>query len=127
VVRDHVQKSVQVKVRPSFISCLTGSNFRIETNCWRIILIEPDDIIPCDGILIAGQGVKCDESSPAGETIAAVKKTYYNLARLHPDCFMVAGSRVVEGTGRYLVVAAPEATSRKDLTSMPSIILSFKY
>jgi Ca2+-transporting ATPase len=33
-----------------------------------IICLEPGDITPADGILIDGQGVKCDESSVTGQT-----------------------------------------------------------
>lgn len=86
----------------------------------EIVLIEPGDTIPCDGILIAGKGIKCDES--AGLSDAVIKKTYCSCAQLHPDCFMISGSRVTDGTGRYVVIAAPESTTtaldHRNLTSM---------
>ena len=93
-----------------------------------IALLEPGEIVPCDGIFLSGHNVKCDESSATGES-DAIKKISYDqclqlrqkalgdrlpsndpekgdgLEGLHTDCFMVSGSKVLEGVGRYVVVA----------------------
>lgn len=78
-----------------------------------VLLVEPGDIIPADGIFISGHAVKCDESSATGES-DLLKKTPGDEA-LHAinareplkkiDPFMLSGGKVVEGVGRMLVTA----------------------
>ncbi|KAF9528670.1 E1-E2 ATPase-domain-containing protein [Crepidotus variabilis] len=79
-----------------------------------IALIEPGEIIPCDGIFISGHNVKCDKTGITGES-DAVKKLRYSddidLHRksdgqdaIHTDCFMISGAKVLEGVGKYLIV-----------------------
>ena len=41
-----------------------------------IALLEPGDIIPCNGIFVSGHNVKCDESGATGES-DAIKKVAY--------------------------------------------------
>lgn len=78
-----------------------------------ILLIEPGDVIPADGIFISGHGVKCDESSATGES-DLLKKTPGDealraiearepLKKIDP--FMLSGGKVTEGVGRMLVTA----------------------
>ncbi|KAF9234120.1 hypothetical protein BU15DRAFT_65976 [Melanogaster broomeanus] len=55
-----------------------------------IAILEPGEIVPCDGIFLSGHNVKCDESAATGET-DAIKKA--------------PGSKVLEGVGRYVVIA----------------------
>jgi Ca2+-transporting ATPase len=78
-----------------------------------VICLEPGDIIPADGILIDGQGVKCDESSVTGESDLLRKtpgdKAYRaveqndDLKKMDP--FIMSGSKVEEGMGTFLVTA----------------------
>ena len=78
-----------------------------------IALVEPGEIIPCDGVFLAGHNVKCDESGATGESDAIRKVGYEECKRLerkgeapaHTDCFMVSGSKVLEGYGSYVVIA----------------------
>ncbi|TFK60946.1 hypothetical protein BDN72DRAFT_937594 [Pluteus cervinus] len=82
-----------------------------------IALVEPGEIIPCDGIFLGGHNVKCDESGATGESDAIKKVTYDECLSLrqkalsdpgadaHIDCFVVSGSKVLEGVGRYVIVA----------------------
>ena len=84
-----------------------------------IALLEPGEIVPCDGIFLSGHNVKCDESAATGETDAIKKAPYsYCIERRHvqspqketssmshTDCFIISGSKVLEGVGRYVVVA----------------------
>ncbi|KAI6037756.1 Ca-transporting ATPase [Pisolithus marmoratus] len=99
-----------------------------------IALLEPGEIVPCDGIFLSGHNVKCDESAATGETDAIKKAPYSHCIALkdarspritsdqaqasdaqetpgaqhisaHTDCFIVSGSKVLEGVGRYVVVA----------------------
>lgn len=78
-----------------------------------VLLVEPGDILPVDGIFITGHGVKCDESSATGESdimrkVAAdevyrAMEANENLKRMDP--FMISGGKVTEGYGRMLVTA----------------------
>jgi P-type Ca2+ transporter type 2C len=108
-----------------------------------VVLFEPGEIIPCDGIFLSGHNVRCDESGATGESGTIKKLSYHqcialrerrlaefdpdtdgtpgdgestsgsrmnvNLSGLdslgHTDCFVVSGSKVVEGIGSYLVIA----------------------
>lgn len=42
-----------------------------------VMCLEPGDIVPVDGILIEGQGIKCDESSVTGESDLCRKVSGY--------------------------------------------------
>ncbi|KAH9446328.1 hypothetical protein Pst134EA_030249 [Puccinia striiformis f. sp. tritici] len=89
-----------------------------------ILLINAGDLLPADGIFLEGYEVKCDESSVTGESDLIRKVNYDQALQLaisksgstdgqltqevvlgKSDCFMVSGSKVVEGYGRYLVTA----------------------
>ena len=79
-----------------------------------ISLVEPGGIIPCDGIFISGRNVQCDESRATGKSDTIKKLSYANvidLKRSGPsgslpiDCFMISGSKVIRGVGKYVVVA----------------------
>ncbi|EFP75603.2 uncharacterized protein PGTG_00934 [Puccinia graminis f. sp. tritici CRL 75-36-700-3] len=90
-----------------------------------LLLVNAGDLLPADGIFLDGYEVKCDESSVTGES-DLIKKVNYNQALQlalqksgkpssetlkeevqlgKTDCFMISGSKVVEGYGRYLVTA----------------------
>ncbi|PWW77009.1 calcium-translocating P-type ATPase [Tuber magnatum] len=74
--------------------------------------MEPGDLIPADGIFIAGHNVKADESSATGES-DQMKKTAADevMARVQAndpgvhklDCFILSGSKVLEGIGTFMV------------------------
>ncbi|KAJ7483301.1 E1-E2 ATPase-domain-containing protein, partial [Mycena latifolia] len=77
-----------------------------------IALLEPGEIVPCDGVFLSGHNVKCDESGATGESDAIRKLSYDECMALrgtdgacHTDCFVVSGSKVLEGVGKYVVVA----------------------
>ncbi|EDR08465.1 Ca-transporting ATPase [Laccaria bicolor S238N-H82] len=98
VIRDGVEKVVDVK----------------EVVVGDIALLEPGEIIPCDGIFISGHNVRCDESGATGESDAIRKVPFHDVVQLHTaqdphaehtDCFMISGSKVLEGVGRYVIVA----------------------
>lgn len=76
-----------------------------------VMLLEPGDLIPVDGILIEGHGVKCDESSATGES-DIIKKIaageVYKSLEAHQDArkldpFILSGAKVTEGIGKFLV------------------------
>ncbi len=83
-------------------------------------MLEPGEIVPCDGLFLGGHNVWCDESGVTGESDAIKKATFEecmsmlqkrweeagNTANLaHTDCFIVSGSKVLDGVGKYVVVA----------------------
>lgn len=78
-----------------------------------IMHLEPGDAIPADGIFLTGHGVKCDESSATGES-DQMKKTpaeevwrqiQDGTANKKLDCFIISGSKVLEGVGTFLVTS----------------------
>ncbi|KAJ5917433.1 ATPase P-type K/Mg/Cd/Cu/Zn/Na/Ca/Na/H-transporter [Penicillium verhagenii] len=78
-----------------------------------VMHIEPGDMVPVDGILIAGHDVKCDESSATGES-DIMRKTpadeVYRAIEHHEDLkkmdpFIISGAKVSEGLGTFLVTA----------------------
>ena len=82
-------------------------------------MLEPGEIVPVDGIFISGHHIKCDESGATGESDAIKKAPYDEVVQLHEeaqrqgkdaslghtDCFMISGSKILEGVGKYVVVA----------------------
>ena len=50
-----------------------------------IIILEPGEIVPCDGIPIPGHNIRCDESSATGES-DAVKKVGYDECITQAQC-----------------------------------------
>lgn len=78
-----------------------------------VMLLEPGDMVPVDGILIEGHGVKCDESSATGESdilrktaaddVWRAMKNHEPLKKMDP--FILSGAKVQEGMGKFMVVA----------------------
>ncbi|ORX67088.1 calcium-translocating P-type ATPase [Linderina pennispora] len=72
-----------------------------EINVGDILLIEPGDIVPVDGVYLSGHRMKCDESSATGESDAIKKGTMDECL----DPFILSGAKVLEGVGKMVVVA----------------------
>lgn len=79
-----------------------------------VLHLEPGDMVPVDGIFISGHNVKCDESSATGESDALKKIGGEQVMRLieegqtdlkHLDCFIISGSKVLEGVGTYVATS----------------------
>lgn len=75
---------------------------------------EPGDVLPVDGVFISGYNVKCDESAATGESDTLKKLPAQDCidntepGAIHDkrsDPFMLSGSKVVEGIGKYMVTA----------------------
>ncbi|KAI1436244.1 hypothetical protein GGR50DRAFT_693429 [Xylaria sp. CBS 124048] len=103
--QDRVVKAVRSgkTVEVSVFDLMTGD----------VLHLEPGDLIPVDGVLIQGYGVKCDESQatgesdvirkrPADEVFDAIEKGE-DAKKLDP--FIQSGSRVMEGVGTFLVTS----------------------
>ncbi|OBZ72072.1 Calcium-transporting ATPase 2 [Grifola frondosa] len=105
VIRDGVEKVIDIK----------------EVVVGDVALVEPGEIVPCDGVFLSGHNVKCDESGATGESDAIKKVSYEDCERAklaakgegsaggdhmkHTDCFIISGSKVLEGYGSYVVIA----------------------
>ena len=129
-----------------------------------VVLFEPGEIIPCDGIFLSGHTVQCDESGATGESDAIKKLSYHecialrerrlaefdpdgapgdgestggsrrnvNLSGLdllrHTDCFVVSGSKVIEGIGSYLVIAVgPNSFNGRIMMGASFVPLTFMF
>jgi Ca2+-transporting ATPase len=86
-----------------------------------LMLVEPGDVIPVDGVFIDGHSLSCDESSATGES-DLVKKAPADdvlqallyeeapeLKRLDP--FIISGARVLDGVGSFLVTSVGRNSS----------------
>lgn len=93
--------------------------------------IEPGEIIPCDGIFLRGHNVKVDESAATGESDLIRKVSYEECVQdlekaekngtkpANRDCFLISGSRCLEGSGDYCVIAVgPTSFNGKLLMSL---------
>lgn len=98
-----------------------------------ILQLEPGEIVPCDGIFLRGHNVKCDESGATGESDMIRKVTYdeciadleeakrNNEKPKNRDCFLISGSKVLEGVGEYVVIAVgPTSFNGKLMLSLRS-------
>ncbi|KAF7720873.1 hypothetical protein EC973_005882 [Apophysomyces ossiformis] len=74
-----------------------------DLNVGDILSLEPGDIIPVDGLYLQGHNLACDESSATGESDTMKKRTEGK-----GDCFILSGSKVLEGVGRAVVIAVGE-------------------
>lgn len=76
-------------------------------------MLEPGEVIPCDGVFLRGHNVRCDESGATGESDAIKKASYAECMNdksrgelsSKKDCFVLSGSKVIEGVGEYVVIA----------------------
>jgi Ca2+-transporting ATPase len=74
-----------------------------DLNVGDVLMLEPGDIIPVDGLYLEGHNLACDESSATGESDTMKKRTEDK-----GDCFILSGSKVLEGVGRAVVIAVGE-------------------
>lgn len=64
--------------------------------------VETGEIMSVDGILLKGNGINMDESSITGETDLVKKLSLDTDGKINP--FLISGSKVMEGTGRIMVI-----------------------
>jgi Ca2+-transporting ATPase len=63
-----------------------------------IMNLEPGDVISADGVLVEASNLKADESAATGES-DTIKKNFIK------DPFILSGSKITEGVGKYVVCA----------------------
>ena len=116
VIRDGAEKVINIKVRSilHFLAPSLSANVnKQDVVVGDIALLEPGEVVPCDGVFLSGHNVKCDESGITGESDAIKKLSYEECVKGeesgnlpgHTDCFVVSGSKVLEGVGSYVVIA----------------------
>ncbi|UPL03919.1 hypothetical protein LCI18_014853 [Fusarium solani-melongenae] len=86
-----------------------------------VMLLEPGDVIPVDGVFIGGHNLSCDESSATGESdlIKKVPADAVLHALSHEDSpklkkldpFIISGAKVLDGVGTFLVTAVGQQSS----------------
>ncbi|KAH9908517.1 E1-E2 ATPase-domain-containing protein [Xylariomycetidae sp. FL2044] len=85
-----------------------------------ILLLEPGDVVPADGVLIDGLDLRCDEHAVTGE-LGEVEKTGGDevsealLAARDTgglDPFILSGSKVTQGVGAFVCTAVGRNTQQ---------------
>lgn len=86
-----------------------------------VMLVEPGDIIPVDGVFINGHSLSCDESSVTGESDLMKKNPGDEVMRSllqeeapnrkELDPFILSGAKVLDGVGSFLVTAVGRNSS----------------
>ncbi|KAJ6441475.1 calcium-translocating P-type ATPase, PMCA-type [Purpureocillium lavendulum] len=86
-----------------------------------VMMLEPGDVIPADGVFIDGHNVSCDESSATGESDLVKKRPGDDVFRelrqgqiprlKKMDPFIISGARVLDGVGTFLVTAVGQNSS----------------
>jgi Ca2+-transporting ATPase len=69
-----------------------------------LFVVRAGELLPCDGLLVTGSGIKTDESAMTGESLEIPKS-------VDGDRFLIGGSQVTAGAGRMLVTTVGEDTS----------------
>ena len=99
------------------VKCLRDGNERLmsvyDVVVGDVLFVEPGEILPCDGVFLAGHNVRCDESGATGESDAVRKAPFSELngtERGKVDCFLLSGSKVLEGVGSYVVTGVGESS-----------------
>ncbi|KAI9319013.1 PMCA-type calcium-translocating P-type ATPase [Dichotomocladium elegans] len=70
-----------------------------------VLMFEPGDVAPVDCVYLSGYNLACDESSATGESEAVKKEPAQKLANEDIDCFILSGSKVLEGVAYVLAIA----------------------
>ncbi|KAJ4219433.1 plasma membrane calcium [Fusarium solani] len=119
------------KVRRSEKTCVVSVH---DILIGDLLLLEPGDVVPADGILIDGSGIACDESAltgesdlvrkaPSNDVYKALNEPLEGEGPKRTDSkgpFILSGSKVVDGAGIYLVTAVGQNNrSLRRLASPP--------
>jgi Ca2+-transporting ATPase len=113
-----------------------------------VVLFEPGEVIPCDGVFFSGHNVFCDESGATGESDAIKKLFDQECTALkdnrpmeldasgspgdgespsglellgHADCFIASGSNVLDGS--YVVTSVGTKSFNGHIVMGPFIAL----
>lgn len=75
-----------------------------------IIQITTGEILPIDGVVVSSNKIMADESSVTGESDAILKNPPINFSDEKLNCFLISGSKIIEGSGTMVVCAVGENT-----------------
>lgn len=93
-----------------------------------VMLLEPGDVVPVDGIFIDGHSLSCDESPATGESdlvkkipaedvLQALREEAPDTKRLDP--FVISGSKVLDGVGSFLITSVgPNSSHGRTMMSL---------
>ncbi|KAI7884107.1 PMCA-type calcium-translocating P-type ATPase [Lichtheimia hyalospora FSU 10163] len=70
-----------------------------------VLMLEPGDVVSVDCLYLDGYNLACDESAATGESEAVRKRLASEIENEQDDCFILSGSKVLEGVGHALVIA----------------------
>lgn len=71
-------------------------------------IVETGEIISVDGLLLEGHNLIADESSMTGEPLGIKKAVPTWADKEHTNPFIISSSKILEGTGKMLVLAVGE-------------------
>lgn len=70
-----------------------------------VLMLEPGNVVSVDCLYLDGYNLACDESAATGESEAVKKCLASEANNEQDDCFILSGSKVLEGVGHALVIA----------------------
>jgi len=73
-----------------------------------IFVVKAGELLPCDGLLLRGSGLKCDESAMTGESLEVPKSVG---GEGHSGPYLTAGAQVTAGAGSMIVLTVGPHTS----------------
>ena len=73
-----------------------------------LFIVKAGELLPCDGLLLRGSGLKCDESAMTGESLEVSKSVG---GEGHSGPYLTAGAQVTAGAGAMLVLTVGSHTS----------------
>ena len=73
-----------------------------------VFIVKAGELLPCDGLLLRGSGLKCDESAMTGESLEVPKSVG---GEGHSGPYLTAGAQVTAGAGAMLVLTVGVNTS----------------
>ncbi|QLI73658.1 Calcium-transporting ATPase 2 [Metarhizium brunneum] len=93
-----------------------------------VMLLEPGDVVPVDGVFIDGHSLSCDESPATGESdlvkkvpaedvSQALREEAPDTKKLDP--FVISGSKVLDGVGSFLITSVgPNSSHGRTMMSL---------
>lgn len=67
-----------------------------------IVYLNIGDLLPVDGLLVEGSEIYIDESSVTGES-DLINKAIFEQSGRKQTPFLISGSKVMDGSGKYMV------------------------
>ena len=78
-----------------------------------LVQIQTGEILSVDGIVVRGNRLSIDESAMTGESKTIAKEAFE--VGSNKNCFLVSGTKVLEGTGMMLVLSVGKNTQENIL------------